>query len=116
MKILINLLLNYKRILKLFFVSVESQAGLPQCKYDNHKEFYKDSKVAISGIEVRAKAIPKNEITVELVGLLSDSLISLEKLHKIDCFKSDQVSSLRSSFNSSITAILKLELAKKRGE
>lgn len=99
-----------------FFVSIESQESLSECKYDNHKEFYKDSKVAISGIEVRAKAIPKNEITIEQVGLLSDSLISLEKLHKIDCFTSDQVSSLRNSFNSSITAILKLELAKKRGE
>jgi hypothetical protein len=99
-----------------FFVSVDSQAGLPECKYDKHKEFYQGSKVAISAIEVRAKAIPKNDITVAQVGLLSDSLMSLEKLHKIDCFTNGQVSSLRSSFNTSITAILKLELAKKRGE
>jgi hypothetical protein len=99
-----------------FFVLVDSQAGLPECKYDNHKDFYKDAKVAISATEVRAKAIPKNEITIAQVGLLSDSLISLEKLHKIGCFTNGQVSSLRNSFNTSITAILKLELAKKRGE
>ena len=99
-----------------FFVTVDGQAGLPECKYDNHKKFYQNSKVAISAIAVRAKAIPKNEITVEQVGLLEESLLSLEKLHKIDCFSNDQVVNLRSSFNTSITAILKLELAKKRGE
>ncbi|MCG8612477.1 MAG: hypothetical protein MI864_18320 [Pseudomonadales bacterium] len=99
-----------------FFVTVEGQAGLPECKYDNHKKFYQDSKVAISAIEVRARAIPKNEISIEQVGLLKDSLDKLEKLHQLGCFTPASVTSLRSSFNSSFTAILKLELAKKRGE
>ncbi len=99
-----------------FFVTVEGEAGLPECKYDNHKKFYQDAKVSISAIEVRARAIPKNEITIEQVGLLIDSLDQLEKLHKLGCFTPDSVKSLRSSFNSSFTAILKLELAKKRGE
>lgn len=99
-----------------FFVTVEGQAGLPECIYDNHLKFYQDSKVAISAIEVRARAIAKNLITVEQVGLLKSSLESLEKLHKIDCFTPGQVDNLRNSINSSITAILKLELAKKRGE
>ena len=99
-----------------FFVTVDSQAGLPECKYDNHKKFYQNSKVAISAIDVRARALAKNEITVEQVGLLKDSLGSLEKLHKLGCFTNSQVENLRGSFNSSITAILKLELAKKRGE
>ena len=98
-----------------FFVTVESQSTKPECEYDNHKEFYQDSKVAISAIEVRAKALDKNEITVEQVGLLKDSLGMLEQLHKIDCLSPGQVASLRDSFNTSITSILKLELAKKRG-
>lgn len=99
-----------------FFVTVEGQAGLPECEYKNHTKFYQDSKVAVSGIEVRAQAIPENDITVEQVGLLKDSLGKLEQLHKIGCFTPGQVENLRSSFNTSITAILKLELAKKRGE
>ena len=92
------------------------QAGLPECAYDNHKKFYQDSKVTISAIEVRAKAIPKNTITIEQIGLLKDSLDKLEKLHKLGCFSAGQVENLRNSFNTSFTAILKLELAKKRGE
>ena len=65
-----------------FFVTVESQVGLPECKYEDHKSFYQDSKIAISAIEVRARALPKNEITIKMVGLLNDSLNSLEELHK----------------------------------
>jgi len=99
-----------------FFVKVDSQAGLPECKHENHVKFYQDTKVAISGIEVRTRAISKNNITVKQIGLLKDSLTSLEKLHKLGCFTTEEVENLRSNFNTSITAILKLELAKKRGE
>lgn len=99
-----------------FFVTLESQEGLPECKYDNHKAFYRETKVSVSAIEVRAMAIPKNEITVKQVKLLSDSLNKLEQLHKLGCLSAEQIKVLRSNFNSSFTAILKLELAKKRGE
>lgn len=99
-----------------FFVIVESQEGLPECEYKNHMKFYQDSKVAISAIEVRAKATPKNDITVKQVELLKDSLDKLETLHKLGCFTPGQVENLRTSFNTSITAILMLELEKKRGE
>lgn len=105
-----------QRDLETFFVTVESQAGAPECKYDTHRKFYQDSVIAISAIEVRAKALEKNEITVEQVGLLKDSLDKLEQLHKMGCFTKGQVTNLRDSFNASITAILKLELAKKRGK
>ena len=99
-----------------FFVTVESQVGLPECKYEDHKSFYQDSKIAISAIEVRARALPKNEITIKMVGLLIDSLNSLEELHKLGCLSSGQIAPLRSNFNTSFTAILKLELAKKYAE
>ena len=99
-----------------FFLTVDNQAGTPECEYENHKQFYIDSNVAISSIEVRAKALDKNEITVEQIGLLKDSLTKLEQLHKKGCFTKGQIANLRDSFNTSITAILKLELAKKRGD
>lgn len=97
-------------------VSLESLEGLPECKYDKHKAFYNEAKVDVSAIEVRATAVPKNEITTQQTQLLARSLESLEKLHKIACLSKDQIKPLRSSFNSSFTAILKLELAKRRGE
>ncbi|WP_143039940.1 hypothetical protein [Rheinheimera pacifica] len=99
----------------LFFITVQSQAGLPECNYSNHIGFYQQAKVDLSAIAVRSKAIAANEITVEQVELLQDSLTALEQLHQLGCFTPSQVDNLRTSFDSSITAILKLELAKKRG-
>ncbi len=96
-----------------FFVTIESQVGMPGCKYENHKSFYQNSKIALSAIEVRSKALPKNEITVQQVELLADSLKSLEELHKLGCLTAEQIAPLRSNFNTSFTAILRLELAKK---
>lgn len=99
-----------------FFVTMEEQQGTPACAYENHKSFYDETAVELSAIEVRAKALEKNEITVEQVNLLQDSFNNLEQLHQKECLSSNQIESLRSSFNSSITAILRLELAKKRGD
>lgn len=99
----------------LFFITVQSQAGLPECVYSNHLGFYQQAKVDLSAIAVRSRAIAANEITVEQVELLQDSLTALEQLHQLGCFTPSQVDNLRTSFDSSITAILKLELAKKRG-
>ena len=99
-----------------FFVSLESQEALPECEYGNHKKFYEEAEVEISAIEVRARAVPKNENTIEQVELLKDSLNKLKSLHKISCLSKEQIVPLRNAFNSSFTAILKLEFAKKRGE
>lgn len=97
-------------------VALEAVEGLPECKYEKHKQFYEEAKVDVSAIAVRAAAIPKNEITTEQAALLSGSLNNLEKLHMIACISKDQIKPLRTQFNSSFTAILKLELAKRRGE
>ncbi len=105
-----------QRKIETFFVQIESQVGLPECEYDNHIGFYQETKVSISAIEMRARAIPQNDITVQQVQLLKSSLESLEKLHKLGCLSGGQVTNLQSNFNTHLTAILKLELAKKRGE
>ena len=97
-------------------VALEAAEGLPECKFENHKSFYDEAKVDVSAITVRAAAIPNNEITTQQTVLLADSLENLKKLHKIKCLTMDQIAALRTQFNSSFTAILKLELAKRRGE
>ena len=97
-------------------VALESVEGLPECTFEHHKQFYDEAKVDISAITVRAAAIPKNDITTEQTTLLANNFDNLEKLHKIACLSKDQVTLVRSHFNTSFTAILKLELAKRRGE
>ncbi|ATD01526.1 hypothetical protein PSPO_b1722 [Pseudoalteromonas spongiae UST010723-006] len=64
---------------------------------------------------------------MQQVSLLDSSLDSLESLHKLKdkkskssgelkCISANEITPLRNAFNSSFTAILKLELEKKRGE
>lgn len=98
------------------FIALENSEGLPECRYEKHKPFYDEAKVEASAISVRAAAIPKNDRTTQETALLSNSLDSLEKLHRIACLTNDQIKPLRIQFNSIFTAILKLELAKRRGE
>jgi hypothetical protein len=110
-----------QRKVETFLVKLEALDGFPECTYDHHKAFYAGAKVDISAIHVRAAAVPQNEMTVDQVGLLSKSLDSLEQLHKgklkrgRSCFSKEEIEPVRRSFNASFIAILKLELAKKRG-
>ncbi len=97
-------------------VTLESVAGLPECTYEKQKAFYNEAKVEVSAIAVRAEAIPKNQITTDMTKLLAQNIEKLESLHKLACLSKEQIIPLRSNFNSSFTAILKLELAKRRGE
>lgn len=96
--------------------TLESVEGLPECVYENHKQFYDQSRMDINAIAVRAAAIPKNSIITKEITLLSGSLDDLEKLHKIACLSKDQITLVRSHFDTSYTAILKqLEFAKRGG-
>ena len=111
-----NAVTDLHKKVETFFLTLESQVGLPECEYDHHTAFYKDAKVSISVIEVRARAIPDNEITIEQIVLLKENIELLEQLHKLGCLSKEQIEPLRINFNSGFTAILKLELAKKRGD
>jgi hypothetical protein len=111
-----NAVTDLNKMVERFFLILESKEGLPECDYKHYTEFYYDTKALISTIDVRAQAIPDNDITIEQIVLLKENIELLEKLHKLGCLSKEQIEALRISFNSSFTAILKLELAKKRGE
>ena len=98
-----------------FLTGLERNAGQPEAQYGANAKFYDEAKVDLSAIRMRAAAIPKNDITLKQLDLLADNLDNLEKLHKIGLPR-EQIKPLRSAFNTGFTAILKLELAKKRGE
>lgn len=99
-----------------FLVDIQRKAGAPGAEYVKNVQFYDEARVDVDAIRVRAQAIPKNDITVEQIKLVQDSLDKLEQLHKLGFFSPEEIAPLRSAFDISFTAILKLELAKKRGE
>lgn len=91
----------------------------PACTWARHDEFYDHTYSAVSTLTVRNRARPKNEITVQQIELLDSSLVTLERLHRLKgdstCFKPEEVAPLRANFETAFTAILRFELAKKRG-
>ena len=105
----------FQKEMETFLTSLERNAGKDQAKYENNVKFYDEAKVELSAIRVRAEAIPYNTITVQQIDLLVDNVNKLEQLHKIG-MTADDIKPLRTAFNVSCTAILKLEIAKKRGE
>jgi len=105
----------FQRKMETFLTGLERNAGKPEARYEANVQFYDEARVDLSVIHVRAAAIPKNDITIKQIDLLIDSLSKLEELHGQGISR-EQVAPLRTAFNTTCTAILKLELAKKRGE
>ena len=98
-----------------FFAEFIKAVDKPECGYSHHLPFYKNSKVSISSLLVRARAMADNDITVSQLELLSSSYAGLAQLHQLACLTPVQVNELWVSFDTSFSAILKLELAKKYG-
>jgi len=87
--------------------------------YAANEGFYRDAQVAITSMRLRAEAIPKNELTIQEITLLEQSFESLRQLHVQGGnagLRAVIVEPVRSSLNTHFGAIIKLELAKKRGE
>lgn len=102
-----------------FLVKLEGTAKKttdPVEGYEKHTQFYDDAKVAISGLRVRADAIERNSLTVQMLDGLRRNLDRLERFHREGLKKGEIDASLRGGFNAQFTAILTFELAKKRGE
>ena len=105
-----------QRKFETFFVNLESQVGTEKANYDNHLDFYKEIKVDVSAIKLRASAIPENEITLNQVALLEENIGLLEEFHKDGITDVAGIEVPRDDFNTALSNILKLELAKRRGE
>ena len=102
-----------------FLINLAHDPQAPGCTYEKHKTFYTRTLTSVSALEVRNRARPQNELTADQIVLLDSSLVLLERLHKVKgdaaCMSPAEIEPLRRNFNSSFTAILTLELAKKRG-
>ena len=105
---------SFQRKVEAFLTYLERNAGKDEAKYENNTKFYDEAMVDLSAIRVRAAANPKNEITIKQIDLLYENIGNLEKLHKLG-IPAEQIFPIRTAINSTCTAILKLEIAKKRG-
>ena len=105
---------EFQKNMETHLIKLERNIGTDDASHENNIDFYDEARVELSSIRVRAAAIPKNELTLTQIELLIQNLENLEKIHKLGMAAND-IPPLRNAFNTGTTAILKLELAKKRG-
>lgn len=99
-----------------YFENLQSSLTKGEGAYNNdYEKVYTDIRVEISAIRMRVAARSKNEIQLQQVDLLSENWDKLEKLHKLG-LTTGSIAPLHTAFTVGFTAILKLEMAKKKGE
>lgn len=104
-------------------IHAETLAGQepPACFYANHRDFYVQQHADVGTLGIRVAAIPQNELTIAQVGELKRSLVNFESLHKLAsnanrCMTAGEVETATNGLNAIFGAILKLEIAKLRGD
>jgi len=107
---------SLQRKFETFFVILENKVGTEEAAHKNHIEFYQQVKVDISAIHLRVRALPQNKITEQQIDLLKENVEILEDFHKDGIHTIEVIQAPREDFNRALSNILKLELAKKRGE
>ena len=106
--------------LETYFLKLDG-ASYPDCSFAANKSFYDEVTIQLSSAQVRVNAIPRNDITIQQLDALSKAIADLKIAQKLrdgksSCLPTEIVTTDRTMFNSIFTAILKFELAKKRGE
>ena len=96
-----------------FLIKLERTCQRPEGEYSNHISFYDEAKVELSALKVRADAVALNKLTSEQLKDLQNSFEKMEEQHKLG-FTPIVVAKTRDILNTHFTAILKLEVGKKR--
>lgn len=110
---------DLQRRVETFLFDMEAKAGTAAGEYAANRAFYDAVRVEHTVLRSRAQAVPKNALTVEQLDLLGASLDKLRELHErggANGLPREVVEPARTALTTQFVSILKLELAKKRGE
>ncbi len=84
--------------------------------FDDSREAYEKMLVDLRAIQVRASAQTKNELIIQQLDLVADNLALMAEAHREGIEDPQEIELFRNSLQAQFRAILKLELAKRRGE
>ena len=101
-------------------IDLENNQNFTEANHEQFQDAYKAIHLDLSSLELRTSAIPKNDKTQKQVVLLSETVKQLEALHQIGFGKTaygkqEAIKTSKATFKQTLKAMLKLELAKKRG-
>ncbi|HOI29605.1 MAG TPA: hypothetical protein PLZ15_07550 [Melioribacteraceae bacterium] len=98
-------------------IKIDKAIGSSKAAYSNFEKYYDDIRTELASLQLRAKTRPLNELQVTQLINISNQLDILEKAHKSpEGIIKEEIPIIRGAFNQAIEAILKLEIAKKRGD
>lgn len=91
-----------------------------ESSYERFADRYASLRVDLSALRLRVDALPDNSITQQQVLLLSKNIDNLEELHRLGFAEGREsmrtvIRIVQKDFDTALGAILKLELAKRRG-
>lgn len=98
-------------------IKIDKAIGSSKAAYSNFEKYYDEIRTDLASLQLRAKTRPLNGIQVTQLSNISNQIELLEKAHKApEGIIKEEIPIIRGAFNQAIEAILKLELAKKRGD
>ncbi len=109
-------LMKLQRSFAEFFLVLEETVGTPASAYDEYRNFYRQVKVDAGALKLRVDAQPLNDISSQAVAKLIDNIGLLEEIHKEGINDIEVVTLIKDDFTLSLTSLLRLELAKQRGD
>lgn len=101
-----------------FLLLMEQRAGKPLGEYRNNADFYIHALTEVASLQLRATNSPDNDLTIQQLALLKSSFRDLRVIHEAQerlGLNMETVTPLKSAMDIQFGAILKLEIAKKRG-
>lgn len=104
------------KLTRLFFELEEQQGNKPDCTYENHSEQYKQLWVDLELMAMRERTKSNNDKTEEMVEILDEGLKKLQKTHQKGCLNRLQIKFINKSLSGMLDSILRVEVAKLRGE
>lgn len=110
-----NTITQLQRNTSNYFVVLERTIGTNESNYENFISFFDGAKVDLNTLQIRTAAFEKNEIVQNQINELKEMFINLESLHKLGFTSLNSIDALQQPFNSAFTAIIKLQIALKRG-
>lgn len=105
------------RSVESLLMNIDKSIGTENFSYKFFEDKYDDIRNILASLQIRALARPLNDIQSEQFVNLIEQINMLEEAHRSDDgIIKEEIPIFRSGFNQSFEAIIKLELAKKRGE
>jgi hypothetical protein len=99
-----------------YLTELEGDAGTEAAKFSAHRDFYDAYLVELRSLRIRVEVQPRNDLTKQQIELMMNSVGELRAAHEAGDLSPEAIAVTRNLFNQAWGAILRLELAKRRGE